>query len=213
MALATSQGWTLHQMHVNIVFLHGILKEKVFVEQPQSFEVHDRKTHECRLNKVLYGLKQAPRAWYVYIDSLLMKLGFTRSNVNPNLYFKIVQGMPLILVLYVNELFFTSGEPLIIQCKRDLASEIEMKYLHLIHYFLGLEVWQRHSEIFLSQEKYVVTLLERFGMTKCKSMNTPMEMNFKTLCDEATGPDLANPSEYRQLIGALMFLVNTRPDI
>lgn len=69
------------------------------------------------------------------------------------------------------------------------------------------------SEIFLSQEKCIVKLLERFRMTKFKSMATPMEMNFKKLCGEAIGPDLANPSEYRQLIGAMLFLVNTHPHI
>lgn len=88
-----------------------------------------------------------------------------------------------------------------------------MKYIGLIHYFLGLEVWKKSGEVFLSQGKYVVKLLERFGMSECNSMNTPMEMNFKKLCGEAAGFDLVNPSEYHQLIRALMFLVNTRLDI
>lgn len=106
-----------------------------------------------------------------------------------------------------------SPDPLILECKRKLASEFEMKDLGLMHYFLGLEVWQKLGDIFLSQGKYVVKLLERFGMIKCKPLPTPMEMNFKKLCGEIAGSDLANLSEYRQLVGALMFLVNTRPDI
>jgi len=113
-----------------------------------------------------------------------MELGFTRSNVDPNIYFKIAQGMPLILVLYFDDLFLTGGEPFILQCNRELASNFEMKDLHLMHYFLDLEVWQKLSEIFLSQGKYVVKLLEIFGMKECKSMNTPMEMSFKKLCGE-----------------------------
>lgn len=92
------------------------------------------------MKKTLYGLKQAPRASYVHIDNYLVKLGFT-SNVDPNLYFKVVQGMPLILVLYVDNLFFTGSEPLMIECKRKLASKFEMKDLGLMHYFPGLEVW------------------------------------------------------------------------
>ena len=56
-------------------------------------------------------------------------------------------------------------------------------------------------------------LLERFGMVDCKSVSTPMELNFKKLSDSATGPILTNPTEYRQLVGALMFLVNTRPGV
>ena len=97
------------------------------------------------------------------MDSYLMKLGFTRSNVDPNLYFKVVQGKTLSLVLYVDKLFLTGAEPLIHQCKRELAAEFEMKDLGLMHYFLGLEVWQNPGEIFLSQGKYIVKLLESMG--------------------------------------------------
>ena len=88
--------------------LHGAIKEEVYVEQPLGFEVQDRDTHVCRLKKVLYGLKQAPRAWFERIDSYLMKLGFTRSNVDPNLYFKVDREKSLILVLYVLTLSFIS---------------------------------------------------------------------------------------------------------
>ena len=79
-----------------------------------------------------------------------------------------------------------------------------MKDLGLMHYFLGFEVWQRPDEIFLSQGKYIVKLLERFGMVDCKSVTTPMELNFKKLCGCVARPDLGNPTEYRQLVGALM---------
>lgn len=119
----------------------------------------------------------------------------------------------MILVLYVDDFFLIEREPLILQCKRELASEFEMKDLGLMHYFLSLEVWQSPGEIYFSQGKYVVKLLERFAMVECKSMHTPMEMNFKKLCGKVAGPSLANPTAYRQLIGALIFLVNTRLEI
>ena len=92
------------------------------------------------MKKALSGLKQAPRAWYERIDSYLMKLGFNRSNVDPNLYFKVDKEKPLILVLYVDDLFLTGVDPLIHQCKRELAAKFEMKDLGLMHYFVGLEV-------------------------------------------------------------------------
>eukprot|EP00253_Pinus_taeda_P004708 PITA_04708 len=79
-------------MDVKLAFLHGFLKEEVYVEQPQGFEEHDRETHVCRVKTSLYGLKKAPRAWYVRIDSYLIKFCFTRSNADPNLYFKTIQG-------------------------------------------------------------------------------------------------------------------------
>lgn len=94
-------------MDVKTSFLHGFLKEEVFVEQPQGFEDHDRETHVCRLKKALYGLKQAPRVWYACIDSYLIKLGFTKNSADQNLYFKKVQGITLILVLYVDDLLLT----------------------------------------------------------------------------------------------------------
>ena len=84
-----------------------------------------------------------------------------------------------------------------------------MKDLGLMHYFLGLEVWQRSGEIFLSQGKYIVKLLERFGMVECKFVSTSMELNFKKLSGSAAGPVLENPTEYCQLVGDLMFLVST----
>eukprot|EP00253_Pinus_taeda_P002410 PITA_02410 len=138
-ALAASQGWNLQQMDVKIAFLHGSLKEEVYVELLEGFEVQHRQTHVSRLEKSLYGLKQAPRAWYERIDRCLMKLGSTRSEVDPNLYFKVEHDKLL-----------TGADPLIHQCKRELASEFDMKDLGLMHYFLGLEVWKKPGEIFLS---------------------------------------------------------------
>jgi hypothetical protein len=127
-------------MDVKTAFLHGAIKEEVYVEQPLGFEVQDRDTYVCRLKKALYGLKQAPRAWYERIDSYVMTLGFTRSEADPNLYFKVEDDKPLILVLYVDDLFLIGADPLIHKCKRELASEFEMKDLGLMHYFLGFQV-------------------------------------------------------------------------
>ena len=111
------------------------------MEKPLRFEVQDRDTHVCRLKKAFFGLKQAPRAWYERIDSYLMKLGFTCGNTDLNLYFKVDREKPLILVLYVYDLFLIDVDPLIHQCKRELVVEFKMKDIGLMHYFLGLEVW------------------------------------------------------------------------
>jgi hypothetical protein len=91
----------------------------------------------------LYGLKQEPKAWYARIDGYLMSLIFTESEANPNLYYKVEDGFPLILVLYVEDLFLIRDKNLIDGCKRELASDFKMKDLGLMHYFLGLEVLQR----------------------------------------------------------------------
>jgi hypothetical protein len=140
-------------------------------------------------------------------------LGFTKSVVDPNLYYKVDGDEPLILVLYVDDMFLTGAEHLIARCKRELTSEFEMKDLGLMHYFLGLEVWQRSDEIFLSQGKYAVEILKKFGMMDCKSMATPMISNLKKLNEAASDSNLVDPMMYKQLVGSLMYLVNTRPDI
>jgi hypothetical protein len=178
--------WKLHQMGVKTTFLNGFIEEEVYIEQPQGFEVEYRKTHVCKLKNDLYGLKQDPGAWYGRIDSFLTSLGFTKSKVDFNLYFKAMNDEPIILLLYVDELFLIGEENLIIDCKKKLAAQFEMKYLGLMHYFFGLEVWQSKEKIFLNQGKYAIEILKIFDMLECKSMNTPMETKLNLLVDTSS---------------------------
>jgi hypothetical protein len=118
--------------------------------------IHGKESHVCRLKKFLYGLKQAPCAWYARIDGYLMSLSFNKSVADTNLYYKVVNVESLILILYVDDLFLTAAEHLITWCKHELASEFEMTDLRMMYYFLGLEVWERIDEIFLSHWRYIV---------------------------------------------------------
>ena len=102
----------------------------------------------------------------------------------------------LIVVLYVDDLFLAGDEKNITQCKKDLTSKFEMKDLGLLHYFLGLEIWQRPDGIFLSQGKYSVDILQKFGMDKSKPMATPMEINLKKLRESTSDSDLVDPTMY-----------------
>eukprot|EP00253_Pinus_taeda_P002664 PITA_02664 len=208
--IVVEKGWKIHQMDVKTAFLNGFIQEEVYIEHPQGFEVHGKESHVCRLKKTLYGLKQAPRAWYSRIDTYLQGMGFTKSEADPNLYYIVIGEEPLILVLYVDDLILTGAERLIKHCKRDLATEFEMN-IGLMHYFLGLEVWQEEGHFFLGQGKYIVDLLGRFHMENCKPMSTPMITNWKKL--HASDSELVDPTLYRQLIGSLMYLVSPRPDI
>jgi hypothetical protein len=176
-------------MDVKTAFLNGEVEQELYIEQPKGFVIHGKESHVCKLKKALYGLKQALGAWYGRIDNFLQSLGFSKSIADSNLYIKIVKNHPGILVLYVDDLFLTGEEHLIAQIKRELSAEFEMKDLGLMHYFLGLEVWQKHGDIFLSQSKYAVDVLRRFGMLGGKSMTTPMISNLKKLHDQATGSD------------------------
>jgi hypothetical protein len=163
------------------------------------------------LKKALYGLKKSLRAWYGRIDSFLTSLGFTKRKVDSNLYFKVMNGDHVILIFYVDDLFLTGEEKLIIDCKKKLNVELEMKHLGLMHYFLGLEVWKIPEKIFLNQGKYAVEILKRFDMLECKSMNTPMETKSKLMVDNSS--KLVDAMLYRQIIGSLMYLTNTKPYI
>ena len=111
-------------MDVKTAFLNGVIEEEVYTVQPQGFEVEDRKSHVCKLKKALYGLKQAPRAWYGWIDSFLTSFGFTKSKSDSNLYFKVMSDEPVILLLYVDDLFLTGEENLITECKKDLLQNL-----------------------------------------------------------------------------------------
>ena len=143
LVLSAQMGWHIHQMDVNTVFLNKVIEEEVYIEQPEGFEIFSSESHVCRLKRALYGLKQAPRAWYTWIYSDFTELGFSKSEVDPNIYQIVAEGKLLIIVLYVDDLILTSDELLIPSCKDDLAKEFEMKDLGLLHYFLGLEIWQR----------------------------------------------------------------------
>ena len=95
-------------------------------------------------------MKQAPRSWYGQINGFLLRLGFTKSDVDYNLYYKVVEGDMLIMVLYMDELFLTRAERLVTWCKKKLLSEFEMKDLGLMHFFLGVEILQRSDAILVS---------------------------------------------------------------
>jgi hypothetical protein len=136
LAISAPMGWKVHQMDVKTAFLNKVVEEEIYVEQPEGFETFNRDTHVCKLKRALSGLKHAPRAWYACIDNYLLRLGFTKSKADPNLYYIVVEGQPLILVLYVDDLILTGADSLIHDCKEDLAREFEMKDLGLMHYSL-----------------------------------------------------------------------------
>ena len=117
----------------------------------------------------------------------------------------------VILLLNVDGLFLTGNEKQIVECKKKLAEEFEMKDLELMHYFLGLEVWQSPEGIFLNQGKYVVEILKGFDMLECKAMDTLMDTNLKLLVDELS--ELVDVAQYKHIIWSLMYLTNTRLDI
>ena len=121
--------------------------------------------------------------WYSRIDNFLSSLGFTKSKADSNLYYKVEDGNLVILLMYIDDMFVIGMDGLISNTKRKLAAEFEMKDLGMMHYFLGMEVWQNVDGFSLGQGKCAVEILKKFRMMYCKDMATPMASNLKLLSD------------------------------
>ena len=139
-----------------------------------------------KLKKALYGLKPTLRTWYSRMDSFLMSQVFTKHKENSNLYLKVEGGILVMIFLCVDDMFLIGEDELIKYARRRLAIEFEMKELGIMHYFLGMEVWQNADGIFLGQGKYAEEILNKFGMLDCKAIATPMESNLKLLCEDSS---------------------------
>ena len=138
-----------------------------------------------------------------------MSLGFSESKAYFNLYFKVEGERLVMLLLYVDDLFMTRQDELIINAKRKLVAEFEMKEMGMMHYLLGMEVWKSMDGIFLGQGKYAVDILKRFTMLDCKAIATPMASNLKILSNASS--ESVDATMSCQMIGSLMYLTNMRP--
>eukprot|EP00253_Pinus_taeda_P030805 PITA_30805 len=142
-------------MDVKTAFLNGDLQEEVYMTQPPGFEVEGQEHKVYKLIKALYGLKQAPCAWYAKMDEYLKKVGFQRSESDDTLYVRQQGKYLVILVMYVNDFIITGNhDDHIAQVKKELHAGFKMTDLGLLHYYLGVEVFQRPHHIFISQSKY-----------------------------------------------------------
>ncbi|KAJ4723417.1 Retrovirus-related Pol polyprotein from transposon TNT 1-94 [Melia azedarach] len=211
-ALAESKSWKLWQMDVKNAFLHGELDREIYMEQPKGFECKERSHYVCKLKKALYGLKQAPRAWYGKIAEFLVQSGYSVSSADSSLFVKKQDGRLAIVLVYVDDLIISGdNEGEIRQTRRNLSVRFQMKELGELKHFLGLEVERTDEGLFLCQQKYMKDLLKKFGMLECKPVLTPIEAN-SNLCAEE-GKDLEDTTMYRRLVGSLIYLTLTRPDI
>jgi hypothetical protein len=211
LAIAAQNRWIMHQMDVKSAFLNGYLEEEVYVRQPPGYEIDKYRDKVYKLRKALYGLKQASRVWYSRIDEYLISVGLNRSPSEPTLYTKVNQkGKILIVCLYVDDLIFTRDLS-IDDFKNAMKTKFEMTDLGLMKYFLGIEVDQSDDGIFICQTNYANEVLKRFKMLNCKLVATPMVIGIKlSMYDEGSYVD---PTLYKRLVGSLMYLTTTRPDI
>jgi len=151
--MAITKGWSLHQMDVNNVFVHGDLHEEVYMEQPLGYVDETHLNLVCRLKKTLYGLKQAPRVWSDKISQYFITSGFQTSNANFSLYVKKTDHGIVVIVIYVDDLIITGDSDAdIYDLKKLLKQKFEMKDLGELRYFFGIEVIQSPKRIWLSQK-------------------------------------------------------------
>eukprot|EP00253_Pinus_taeda_P024618 PITA_24618 len=129
------------------------------------------------------------------IDNYFTRLGFSKSEVDVNLYHIVVEGKILIIILYVEDLIVISDKNLIKYCKEDLAREFEMKNMGLMHHFLGMEVWKGDGDLFVSQGRYANEILRRFHMDSSKLMETPLACNWRK--EDSTSGEVVEAIVYR----------------
>ena len=212
-ALAARHDWPLHQFDVKNAFLNGTLEEEVYMDTPPGINCRPCDVGKvCRLKKSLYGLKQSPRAWFGRFSNAMKTFGYRQSNSDHTLFIKRKDGKITALIVYVDDMVVTGDDPVeMASLQKRLSLEFEMKDLGQLKYFLGIEVARSKLGISLSQRKYVLDLLAETGMLDCKPIDTPIEMNHKL----AIYPDQVptNKSRYQRLVGRLIYLSHTRPDL
>jgi hypothetical protein len=211
LAVAAVKNWELHQMDVHNAFLHGDLQEEVFMKPPPGFHT-TRPGMVCRLHKSLYGLKQAPRCWFAKLSTALKAYGFKQSLSDYSLFTLQQQGSILGVLVYVDDLIISGNDHAVISTfKTYLHTCFHMKDLGTLKYFLGVEVARSPTGIFLSQRKYALDIVSEAGLLGCKPVPTPIEQNHRLAL--ANGRILDQPDKYRRLVGRLIYLCFTRPEL
>ncbi|CAM8956844.1 unnamed protein product [Rhodiola kirilowii] len=211
-AYSVQFGIKLHQMDVKTAFLNGFLKEEIFVEQTPGFEVHEHPDHLNVLDKALYGLKQAPRAWYERLSEYLLAHGYERGKVDKTLFLLRTNKHLLIVQVYVDDIIFGStSDELVKSFTKLLESEFEMSMVGELTFFLGIQVRQLDNGTEISQQKYLSEVVKKYGLGGSKHVNTPSSPNESLVKDD--GSPKTDATIYRGMIGSLLYLTASRPDI
>uniref|UniRef100_A0A2N9IF95 Reverse transcriptase Ty1/copia-type domain-containing protein n=1 Tax=Fagus sylvatica TaxID=28930 RepID=A0A2N9IF95_FAGSY len=184
LAVAAVRHWPLFQMDVKNAFLNGDLLEEVYMQPPPGYP--DSQNQVCRLRRALYGLKQAPRAWFAKFSSVVAQQGFTPSSYDSALFIRHTSTGITLILLYVDDMIITAT-------------------------FSVLRSPPSSDGYYLSQAKYASDLLSKAGLTDSKTVSTPLELNVKL--NTTDGEPLSDATLYRQLVGSLIYLTVTRPDL
>nr|GEV08995.1 retrovirus-related Pol polyprotein from transposon TNT 1-94 [Tanacetum cinerariifolium] len=212
LAYASFMGFMVYQMYVKSAFLYRTIEEEVYVCQPPGFEDPDHPDKVYKVVKALYGLHQAPRAWYKTLANYLLENGFQRGKIDQTLFIKRQKGDILLVQIYVDDIIFgATNKDLCKSFEKLMKDKFKMSSMGELTFFFGLQVKQKNDGIFISQDKYVAEILRKFGLTEGKSTSTPIDTE-KPLLKDPDGEDV-DMHTYRSIIGSLMYLTSSRPDI
>src|SRR3954447_3482679 len=227
LSLGASLDLEIHQMDVKTAFLNGDLEEDIYMKIPEGVHTNFATTScqpVCKLNRTLYGLKQSPRMWNKKIDEYLRSRGFLGLQSDHGVYIRRSDDSVSIIVLYVNDLLLlTNSSESMKKLKTELSNKFAMTDCGEIHQFLGLRILRDRQRKLITVDQHQLThqILNRFQMTECKSVATPLDPSRHLIKRSAEGgenknsdDDAADPTLFRQIIGSLMYLmIGSRPDI
>ncbi|GJZ01693.1 putative ribonuclease H-like domain-containing protein, partial [Tanacetum coccineum] len=212
LAFASFMGFIVYQMDVKSAFLYGTIDEEVYVSQPPGFVDPDHPKKVYKVVKALYGLHQAPRAWYATLSTFLEEHGYRRGTIDKTLFIKKDKKDIMLVQVYVDDIIFGSTrKSWCDEFEALMKGRFQMSSMGELIFFLGLQVKQSQTGLFISQDKYVADMLKKFDLASVKTAITPMETKMALTKDEE-GADV-DVHLYRSMIGSLMYLTASRPDI
>jgi hypothetical protein len=212
LAFTASKGLKLYQMDVKSAFINGVIQEEVYVRQPLGFESPKYPDRVYKLSKALYRLKQAPRAWYARHKTFLLEHGYVMGSVDKTL-FTLNHGTGFLLVqIYVDDIIFGgSSHTIVSRFQEIMESKFQMSMMGELTFFLGIQVKQTKQGTFVHQAKYTKDPTKKFNMVELKPVSTPMS-SVTSLGPDEDG-EAMDQRKYRSMIGSLLYLTATRPDI
>jgi len=190
LAYAAHKDFIIYQMDVKTAFLNGVLKEKVYVSQPEGFVDQDNPDHVYILDNALYGLKQAPRAWYDSLSQHLLDSGYFKGKIDNTLFIKREGDHIMLVQIYVDDIIFGSTDPNFCETfSKLMATRYEMSMMGELNFFLGLQVKQLQAGIFINQLKYIKDILKKYNMENASIIKTPMSTRI-SLDSDPNGQDV-----------------------
>nr|GEY50504.1 putative ribonuclease H-like domain-containing protein [Tanacetum cinerariifolium] len=191
-------------------------EEKKDAEDPENEDSEvpkpDFPDRVYKVEKALYGLHQASRAWYETLLTYLLENGFQRGMIDKTLFIKRDKSDILLVEVYVDDIIFGSTKKeMCTEFEKMMHKKFQMSSMGELTFFLGLQVKQKEDGIFISQDKYVNEILNKFDFSNVKTASTPIETH-KTLLKDEKGEEV-DENLYRSMIGSLVYLNSSRHDI